>query len=283
MNFFDHSSEMREDAVPTGYAVRDKEIFIVDDQRTDLGFNQVGEIAVRSRYIYPGYWNNSELTAAKFKADPQDPDMLIYFTGDLGLILPDGCLIHKGRNDFRQKIRGYAVDLLEVEQALLQHRHIREAGVRAWDREDGEKYLAGYLVPGPESELNASEIREFLSHKLPDYMIPSAFKLVEALPLTNGKLDRLALPKPDTWRPGLKETYVAPRNDVESKLVDIWSKVLQIDEVGIDDNFFDLGGYSLAGVRIIRRVKQEFGVELTIGDLLEFLTVAKMALCIGSR
>jgi len=283
MNFFDYSSEMREDAVPTGYTVKDKEIFIVVDQRTDLGFNQVGEIAVRSRYIYPGYWNNSELTAAKFEADPQDPDELIYFTGDLGLILPDGCLIHKGRKDFRLKIRAYAVDLIEVEQALLEHPHIREAGVRAGDREDGEKYLAGYIVPEPESELNAGKIRGFLSRKLPDYMIPSVFKLVEALPLTNGKLDRLALPKPDTWRPGLEETYVAPRNDAESKLVDIWSEVLKIDAIGIHDNFLDLGGYSLAGVRIIRKVKQEFGVELTIADLLECFTVAEMAACIGSR
>jgi len=281
MNFFDHSSKVREDAVPIGYAVKDKEIFVVDDQRIDLGFNQVGEIAVRSRYIYPGYWKNPELTAAKFKADPQDPDKLVYFTGDLGLILPDGCLIHKGRKDFRLKIRGYGVDLIEVEQALLKHPDIKDAGVRAWDREEGEKYLAGYSVLREGTVLNAGEVREFLKNKLPDYMIPTVFKFTEALPLTNGKVDRNALPEPGEDRPQLSVEYIAPGSGVESMLTEIWAEALQLNKVGVRDDFFELGGHSLAGAQIITRVKDEFGLEFTIGELLEFPTVAKMAERVG--
>src|SRR4030095_6962750 len=153
-----------------------------------------------------------------------------------------GFVVHLGRKDLMVKIRGYRVDFSEVEWALLEHPGIKEVGVRAWDREEGEKYLAGYIVPRRESVMNASEIREFLSNKLPDYMIPTSFKFVETLPMTNGKLDRLALPRPDTLRPELKDTYVAPRNEVEKKLAEIWSEVLQIEDIGVHDNFLDLGG-----------------------------------------
>ena len=277
MNFFDHSSEILEDAVPIGYAVKDKEIFVVEDQRIALGFNQVGEIAVRSHYIYPGYWKNPELTAAKFKSDPQDPDKLIYFTGDLGLILPDGCLIHKGRKDFRLKIRGYGVDLIEVERALLEHPDIKDAGVRAWDREEGEKYLAGYIVLREGTVLNAGEVREFLKYRLPDYMIPTVFKFTEALPLTNGKVDRNALPEPGKDRPQLSVEYIAPGSGVESKLAEIWAEALQINKVGVRDDFFELGGHSLAGAQIITKVKQKFGVPLAVGDLLNCPTVVELA------
>ena len=206
---------------------------ILNDEGQELGPGEVAEIAIRSRQFTKGYLRRLGLPEEKLHRDPKDENALIYRTGDLGACLADGFVIHRGRKDLLVKIRGFRVDISEVEHALLVHPGIKEAGVRAWDREEGEKYLAGYIVPRPESVLNASEVREFLSNKLPDYMIPTALKFVEALPLTNGKLDRLALPKPDTGRPELKETYVSARNEVEKKLPGTWSEVLQIDGIGL--------------------------------------------------
>lgn len=151
--------------LPVGYALQDKEILLFDSEGRELGANQVGEIVVRSRYLSPGYWRRPDLTIAKFKPDPHDPDNRLYYTGDLGLMLPDGCLIHKGRKDFRVKIRGYGVDIGEIQKTLLEHPMVSEAGVAAWDRESGEKDLVGYVVPRHASALNVSELNEFVSKK----------------------------------------------------------------------------------------------------------------------
>ena len=269
--------------IPVGYPIESKEVLLLNDDGKDVGCNAVGEIVVRSRYLSPGYWRRPELTAQKFKTDPEDPKRRIYYTGDLGLYRSDGCLIHKGRKDFQVKIRGYRVNLSEVETALLEHPGLKGAGVAAWDREPGEKHLAGYIVPQKDSALNVSELNAFLRNKLPDYMVPSTFIFLDSLPLTNGKLDRSALPKPNHNRPDLKTPCVAPRNDVERKLSQIWAEVLTLDQVGVDDNFFDLGGSSLAGAAIIARVKEVFGMQLPISDLLAAPTVAQLSESIGHQ
>jgi non-ribosomal peptide synthetase component F len=129
MNLLNQGTHILGNEVPIGFPVEDKEIFLIDDDGKEVGFNEVGEIAVRSKYLSPGYWNDPGLTKSKFQRDSENPDMRIYYTGDLGLMLPDGCLIHKGRKDFRVKIRGYAVDLVEVEKALLSISGICEAVV----------------------------------------------------------------------------------------------------------------------------------------------------------
>jgi acyl carrier protein len=169
------------------------------------------------------------------------------------------------------------VDFAEVERTLLQHPMVKDAGIAAWDRDPGEKYLVGYVVLRQESALNVSELNEYLRKKLPDYMVPSTFMFLESLPLTNGKLNRSALPTPNCNRPNLTVAYMAPRNDIETKLSRIWREVLAIDEIGVADNFFDLGGHSLAASRVISRVIQTFQLELPVKALFDAPTVAEMA------
>jgi acyl-coenzyme A synthetase/AMP-(fatty) acid ligase/acyl carrier protein len=280
LNVVDHNAEIAGTEVPVGYPVEDKEILLLDDEGREVGFNQVGEIVVRSKYLSAGYWNNPELTAAKFKPDAQDPEKRFYFTGDLGLMLPDGCLIHKGRKDFRVKIRGYGVELAEVEKALRNHTGIKEVVVTP-QTESGETRLVGYFTSHAQRSPSVSELRSCLKGKLPDYMIPSAFVKLDAIPLTpNGKVDRKALPDPEKNRPELDTEFVAARTQVEKELAKIWAGVLSLDQVGIQDNFFDLGGHSLLATQVISRVINTFKVELPIKSLFESPTVAAMAVFI---
>lgn len=264
---------------PIGYPSRGRTILFLDEDRRPVAPGQIGEIAVKSEKLSGGYWKQPKATNEKFLPDPNGGDERIYLTGDFGRMLPDGFVVHLGRKDLMVKIRGYRVDFSEVERALLKHPAIKDAGVRACDHEgeDGEKYLVAYIVPRSEPQLNVSEIRQFLAAKLPDYMIPTAVQFVEALPLTNGKLDRQRLPKPDKLRPALKESYVGPRNETERKLADIWSEVLQIADIGVHDNFFDLGGHSLAATRIVSRVLAYFRVDLSLTSFYGSATLAGLA------
>ncbi len=274
----DHASAVPGNQVPVGYAVDGKEILLLDDGGEEVGINQIGEIVVRSRYLSPGYWRRPDLTEAKFKADPQDGDNRLYFTGDLGLMLPDGCLIHKGRKDFRVKIRGYGVDIAEVENVLRSHAAVKDAVGVARHDESEETRLIAYFTVASQRAPTTSELREYLSRTLPDYMIPAMFVRVDVMPLTpNGKIDRRALPKPEKTRPELRITYIGPRSDVEAKLARIWCEVLCLDQVGIRDNFFDLGGHSLAASRVLSRVIQTFQLELPVKALFDAPTVAEMA------
>jgi amino acid adenylation domain-containing protein len=274
----DHETDIGGREMPAGYPVEDKEIYLLDDTGKALGCNEIGEIAVRSSYLSPGYWRSPELTEAKFKLDPTSgAEKRIYITGDLGLFLPDGCLVYRGRKDLRVKIRGYTVEITEIENALLKYPDVKEAGVAGWDRESGEKYLVAYVVPHQNSAPTISELHNFLREKLPDYMIPSYLVFLESLPLTNGKLDRRALPKPDDKRPELSTPYTLPRSESEVKLVQIWEEVLDVRPVGVNDNFFDLGGHSLAATRVVSQVIKHFQLELPLQSLFQSPTVADMA------
>jgi amino acid adenylation domain-containing protein len=262
---------------PIGYPPPRKKILLLDETGNEMVPGQVGEIVVKGHNLNPGYWKKSDLKNDEFRPGLKGDEERIYRTGDLGRMLPDGFVIHLGRKDSMVKIRGYRVDFSEVERALLEHPLVKDAGVTAWDRDPGEKYLAGYIVTREDSVLNVSELRTFLSDKISDYMVPSSFTFIPSLPLTNGKLNRQALPKPDTRRPELKAPYVAPRNDVERKLAQIWAEVLQIDNVGIDDNFFDLGGHSLTATRVISRVLDSFRTDVSLKSFLESPTLAGFA------
>ena len=276
----DRSFTFPEKGAPIGYPPRGKQILLLDENGREVELGQIGEIAVKGRNVNLGYWNQPGSTRAKFLTDPAGGDARIYMTGDLGRMLPDGFLIHMGRKDFMVKIRGYRVDVSEVERALLGHPHVKEAGVAAWDRTPGEKFIAGYIVPRENSALNVSDLNEFLRKKLPDYMVPSTFMFLESLPLTNGKLDRRALSKPDKQRPKLKDLYVAPRNNIEKTLAGIWAEVLQLDKVGVHDNFFELGGHSLTATRLLSRVLESSRVDVTLNSLFESPTVAAFAQCV---
>ncbi|MGZ8478892.1 MAG: non-ribosomal peptide synthetase [Candidatus Binatia bacterium] len=276
--YIDYATKLPGADVPVGYTVQEKEILLLNEQGEPVGYNEIGEIVVRSKHLSPGYWRNPDLTSAKFKYDPARPEERIYHTGDLGLMLPDGCLIHKGRKDFRVKIRGYGVEIGEVEQALRDHSEIQDTVVVAKETESGEARLVAYLTAPVQPRPDIGQIRSMLKTKLPDYMIPSSFVLLDALPLTaNGKLDRRALPDPGNTRPDLSNSYAPPSTTTQAQLISIWSEVLSLDQIGVHDSFFDLGGHSLAAFRVVSRVIQTFALELPIKALFDAPTVAEMA------
>jgi acyl carrier protein len=234
---------------------------------------------VRSRYLSPGYWRRPDLTQEAFLPDPAGTEARVYRTGDLGRMLPDGCLVHLGRNDFQVKVRGHRIEPGEIETALIGHPAVQDAVVAVRQDRHGDTRLVAYLAvtsaPGP----TVSELRRFLAELVPDYMVPAAFVCLDALPLTpNGKVDRRALPEPGTGRQALDTPFVAPTTAVEQTLAGIWAEVLDLDRVGIHDRFLDLGGDSLLASRVLARIPAAFGVEPPMRELLAASTVAEMAM-----
>jgi amino acid adenylation domain-containing protein len=279
--YADHKSEIVGTEVPLGYAEEDKEILVLDEDGRTVRVNEVGEIAVKSSYLSSGYWRKPELTAVKFKSNADGDGRRLYLTGDLGLMLPDGCLIYKGRKDFRVKIRGHGIEIAEVERALLAHPAIREAVVVARKAASGEARLIAYFVSSVEPVPTINELRRFLKQKLPDYMLPSTFVLLDAMPLTtNGKIERQALPDPGKSRPALDTPFFAPRTPIEDEMAHLWAEILSLDQVGIHDNFFDLGGHSLLATQVIARMRDMFQVEIPLQNFFEAPTVADLAMFI---
>ncbi len=283
MFFLDKETEVCNNLVPVGYAVADNDVLLLDDSGAQVAGDE-GEIAVRTRYVSPGYWRRPDLTADSFLDDPSDENRKIYRTGDLGRLLPDGCLLHLGRKDFFVKIRGYRVELDEIEMTLMEFPGIKEVAVTALNNNSGDERLVAYVVPKTAPGPNVSEIRRFLEEKLPDYMIPATFITLDALPLTDTlKVDRKALPKPNGLRPEIAVPYAAPRNSIEAALAKIWAEMLELDQVGVHDNFFDLGGHSLAATRVISRVVLTFPLNLPVKVLFDSPTVAEMAEVIAAH
>ena len=278
----DSSIEITGDDLPVGYPVEDTEIFLLDDCGKEVGANTVGEIAVRSRHLSPGYWRRPELTEERFKADPNGGDRRVYLTGDLGLRLAGGALIHKGRKDFRVKIRGYGVEIAEVEKILRGHGAVAQAVIVARKKENGEAKLIAYYSRADLPAPTTSDFREFLKTQLPDYMIPSVFVPLEEMPLTaSGKIDRRALPDPDNGRPDLANPYISSRNEIEQRLVAIWEGVLDVYPIGVKDGFFDLGGDSLSATRVISQVIKQFDLEIPLQLLFQSPTIADMAVVVA--
>jgi amino acid adenylation domain-containing protein len=272
------------ETVPVGYEIQDNEILLLDANGQEVGSNEIGEIAVRSRYLSPGYWRRPDLTQAKFLPDPDGEERRIYLTGDLGRMMPNGCLEHLGRKDFRVKIRGFSVELEEVEAMIRCHPAVREVVVAARMDESKDSRLIAYIVPEQNHAPTATELRHFLQAKLPEYMTPAAFVFLATLPLSpTGKVDRRALPDPSKSRPKLDTPYVAPRTPIEERLARIWSEVLSLARIGVDDNFFDLGGHSLAATRVVSEVIKTFQLEIPIKSLLQSPTVSEMAAMISGE
>ena len=268
-------------AFPVGYPVEDTEILLVDEHAVPVSSGQDGEIAVLSNYLSLGYWADPHLTRKHFRAGRVGTNDRIFLSGDLGRLRLDGCLEYLGRKDFQVKIRGFRVEVTEVETALLGHPNVRESTVMAQEGRLGDKRLVVYLVPRKKPGPSISELRGLLKEKLPDYMIPSAFVMLNALPLTPaGKIDRKALPLPSSARPELDTSFVTPTTPVEEELAGIWAEVVGVDQVGIHDNFLDLGGHSLQAQQIINRVLEGFHVKVPLRSLFESSTVADMAVVI---
>jgi len=283
MYFIDKETQISGNLVPVGYAVTDNEILLMDEDG-ELTAGGEGEIAVKTRYVSPGYWRRPDLTKAAFQRGREGAEERTYRTGDLGRMLPDGCLLHLGRKDFFVKIRGYHIEIDEIETVLRECPGIREVVVVARGNNSGDERLVAYFVPREQPGPKASELRRFLNEKLPSYMIPHAFVTLDAIPLTDTrKVDRKALPEPGTSRPELAIPYVAPRTPTEKELAKIWAEVLLLDEVGIHDDFFDLGGHSLSATRIISRIIAAFKLQLPIRALFDSPTIAAMADVISSK
>jgi amino acid adenylation domain-containing protein len=282
--FIDKGAVITDGVVPVGYAVEDREVLLLDEDGKEVGINSIGEIVVKSPYLSPGYWRRPDLTQAAFLHDSNSREKRVYRTGDLGRFSPDGCLEHIGRKDFQVKIRGFRVEVAEIEAALLEHPNVRESAILAEADNLGDNRLVAFVVVNHQPAPSSSELRSFLKESLPEYMVPSAFVRVSALPLTHSaKVDRRALRELGREELGTKPPLAEPRTPIEENLAKIWSGVLSLDQVGIHDNFFDLGGHSLAATRVISRVINTFKVELPIKSLFESPTVADMAVVIAEN
>jgi amino acid adenylation domain-containing protein len=275
----DHSSEISANILPVGYPVEDKTILLLDDNGKEVETGQVGEIVVRSEYLAPGYWRNLELTEAVFRPSETPNGARLYFTGDLGRMDENGCLTCLGRKNARVKIRGYGVDLLEVEIAITHIDSVKEAVVMAHQNSAGYAYLVAYIVPVSLPGPSNSALRQTLSEMLPDYMIPTTFVILSALPrTTSGKIDRQALPAPGRPYRDLSRPSTLPRNQIESTVAKIWGEVLGHETVDVHDHFYDLGGESLKALRIMAKIRQTFNVDVDLQSLIDAPTVAEMAL-----
>jgi amino acid adenylation domain-containing protein len=274
-HFINKQTEVKGERVPVGYPLEGNEVLLLDEDGTAVGVNQVGEIAVRSPYLALGYWRKPDLTRSKFMPDPKGGNARVYLTGDYGYRLPDGCLVHVGRKDFQVKIRGHRVEVPAVEMALLDVPAVKQAVVVPWEDAGGARRLAAYVVFQAGQALTVGQLRGFLKGKLPNYMLPASILILETLPLTtSGKVDRRALPVLGRARPDLDIPVTTPRNPVESAVARIWSGALKLDEVGMHDNFFDLGGDSLLASSLIANVRKTFQVSFSLRDFFETPTVA---------
>ena len=242
-----------------------------------------GELYIGGAGLARGYLNRSELTAEKFVANPfsEDADSRLYRTGDLCRWRSDGNLEFIGRIDDQVKLRGYRIELGEIEAALNEHPSVAQGVVTLREDRPGDKRLVAYCVAASDNELKFSELRSHLQQRLPDYMLPSALVVLDTLPLTSsGKINRRALPAPDDSRPELEIGYVVPRNPLEEQLVQIWCEVLQLERVGVHDNFFALGGHSLLVARMVGLIDRHCRVQISIALVFRNPTIAELACCL---
>jgi len=278
-----HGTPVGVGKLPIGYPLPDKEVLLLNESGREAGDGEVGEIAVRSRCLSPGYWRDPERTRSAFLPDPGGGEVRTYLTGDLGRRDADGRLVHVGRRDFQVKIRGFRVEVAEIEDALRGMPSIRDAVVVGREIEPGEQRLIAYVVAVPGARVSGSQLREALARVLPDYMLPSAFVALDAIPQTpTGKTDRLHLPPPARSRRDPGPLPVAPGTAIETELAAIWADVLGLEQVGIEDRFPDLGGDSLQAARIAGRVAARFKLGIPERALFESGTVARMAQAIAA-
>lgn len=271
--FIDQKTKLRGQGVPVGYPVADTDILLLDEsgKATEIS----GEIAIKCEHVALGYWRNDEATKAAFISDSDSNR--IYRTGDLGRRLPEGAISFIGRKDFQVKVRGFRVELSEIEATLSRHPAVREAAVVLKTVESGDRRLVAYVVLN--STANENDLWAYLKGKLPEYMVPASFVILESLPLTaSGKLNHRLLPEPQPESQRLnKQAPALTHGAVETVLAAIWAEVLGLKVVGADDNFFELGGHSLLAVLLFSRIFKYFGKRLPLATLFQAPTVAQLA------
>jgi amino acid adenylation domain-containing protein len=272
--YFVKPSDAQQKMIPIGKPIEGAAAIIIDQAGKTCSPGMVGEIYIRTPYRTLGYYQQPELTQEVFIQNPFSDKIndIVYKTGDLGRILPDGNFEYLGRKDRQVKIRGVRIELGEIENALQHHSQITESAVLAWNDRHGSIYLCAYLVLT--ETLETSQIREFLLDRLPEPMIPAIFQEMESLPRTiSGKIDRQSLPEPQQQNRPL----IPPRTPIEAELVKIWQQVLDVTPISVEDNFFALGGHSLLITQIMSRIEFAFQIKLPIKTLFESPTLAKMA------
>jgi acyl carrier protein len=244
-----------------------------------------GELYIGGVGVAKGYLNRPELTAEKFVADrfSGHRGARLYRTGDIARYRADGTLECLGRVDQQVKVRGFRIELGEIESVLMSHSAVAQAVVVAREDRPGDRYLAAYARLAGTASPRVSELRAFLRERLPDYMVPSTFTVLETFPLTpNGKVDYRQLPEPDGRRPGSPTSFLAPRSEIEQAIAQVWCEVLRLDEVGVDDNFFDLGGHSLLLVRAQAKLRETLDREVAIVEMFQYPTIRAMAAHLAS-
>ncbi|WP_442937951.1 amino acid adenylation domain-containing protein [Nostoc sp.] len=264
---------------PIGRPIANTQIYILDQYLQPVPVGVAGELHIGGVSLAQGYLNRPELTLEKFISNPFSTDRhsRLYKTGDLARYLPDGNIEYLGRIDNQVKVRGFRIELGEVEAVLSQHGDVEGCCIIAREDTPGDKRLVAYVVAHQNSTPTINELRQFLKAKLPDYMVPNAFVMLKSMPLTpSGKVDRRALPAPDLHSSN-SDKYVAPRNQVELELTQIWSRILKVDKVGVKDNFFDLGGHSLLTPYLMAQIKQQFGKNIAIASLYQNPTIEQLA------
>jgi len=275
-----------EEDITIGRPIANTQVYILDENLNNLNDGEIGEIFIAGDGVAKGYLNRAELTAERFIADPfsEKPGGKMYRTGDLGKIKENGEIQCLGRIDHQVKVRGYRIELEEIEHALIQQPGVKEAVVVAREDNPGDPRLVAYLVLTADAEANDIKAQTFSCHKalmaiLPEYMVPDDFVMLPEIPITpNGKIDRKALPKPDYSLINRNGEYVAPRTDVEKQVAEIWQELMGLEKISIFDNFFTLGGRSLVAVQIMARIEKLTGKRLPLATLFEHSTIEKLSL-----
>jgi amino acid adenylation domain-containing protein len=265
-----------------GRPIANTQIYILDQQLQPVPAGIRGDLYIGGHGLARGYQNQPQLTSERFIENPVDPEASrrLYRTGDTGRLRKDGKIEFLGRNDLQVKVRGYRIELAEIETALNRHPGIRQSAVMPHPKPGIGSYyssLIAWLIPHGDVHPTLTEIREYLRESLPDYMLPASLVWMDQFPRgSSGKLDRKSLPEPSTSRPELQTRYVAPRNESERMLVEIWKRVLGLEEIGVDDNFFELGGASIQSLEIAALVKSQMGLEVTPAMLFRFPTISAL-------
>ncbi len=282
----DQQANYSSQTVPLGRPLANTQIYLLDEQLQLVPIGVTGELYIGGASLARGYLKRSELTAERFIPNPFANKELIasvsglrlYKTGDRARYLSDGNIEFLGRVDHQVKVRGFRIEIGEIESILCQHPEVQQAVVKAGEKQLSNQCLVGYIVPKHKQTLSVSELYRFLRQKLPEYMVPSTFVMLKALPLTqNGKVNRNALPEPDDHRPEIEVTYEPPRTEVEQTIANIWQQMLHVEKVGIHDNFFDLGGHSLLLVQIHAKLREVLNTNIAIVNLFEYPTINSLA------
>lgn len=275
-----HPNSSTDHLPPIGRAIANTEVYILNEAGNQVPAETTGELHIGGIGVARGYRNRPELTAQKFIPNPFGvrPDERLFKTGDLARFLPDGQIAFVGRSDEQVKIRGLRIEPNEVTATLDAHPGMQQSVVVAREVAPGDTRLIGYIVPVPESHLTLSELRDFLRARLPDYMVPATFVSLEKLPLTpNGKVDRLSLPAPDESNTFRDDARAAPRTEMEKTVAGILERLLNLEHVDVEENFFSLGGHSLLGAQLVARLRDTFGIEMPLRVIFEAPTVCELA------